>query len=44
MEIKERMLNLYGDIGYYDILMGKLAISIIYMGIVEISPKIKSSN
>ena len=36
--IKESMWSFYGDIGYYDILMGKLAISNISMGTLEFFP------
>ena len=36
--IEERILSLYGDIGYYGVLMGKLAILKVCMGTPEIFP------
>ena len=38
MWMEERILKFDGDFGYYDSLIGKLAISKLYMGTPEIFP------
>ena len=40
MGIEERILSLYGDIGYYSVFMEKLAILKVCMGTLEIFPKL----
>ena len=40
MGIEERLLSFDGDIGYYHVFMGILAISKVCMGTPEIFPKI----